>query len=359
MGSGASAAAPRDDDGRRATRRRCCPLLPRGGRADRQALDGRDRRRAPASTGRCASPRSPQAVPELSDRLLSERMKELEARGIVERRVLAGPPRPRRVRADRDGPRRSSRALARAQGLGARAGWPRTPLARGAGARPASRRESPLDTRDPDGRVRAWPTSPQTADDVKAHRRRARHPLHPLLVHRHPRPAEVVLDQRRRARRRLRGRDGLRRLLDHRLQRDRGVRHDRDAGPLDVRGAALAAGGGTASGACSATCSRPSATPYEGDPRHVLRRALERATAMGFDTFNVGPELEYFYFRDSKAHRGPRRGRLLRPHDARRRLGPAPRDRARPRAARHPRRVHPPRGRARPSTRSTCATPTR
>ncbi len=33
-----------------------------------------------------------QAVPELSDRLLSERMKELEARGIVERRVLAGPP---------------------------------------------------------------------------------------------------------------------------------------------------------------------------------------------------------------------------------------------------------------------------
>jgi DNA-binding HxlR family transcriptional regulator len=33
-----------------------------------------------------------QAVPELSDRLLSERMKELEARGIVERRVLPGPP---------------------------------------------------------------------------------------------------------------------------------------------------------------------------------------------------------------------------------------------------------------------------
>jgi DNA-binding HxlR family transcriptional regulator len=33
-----------------------------------------------------------QAVPELSDRLLSERMKELEARGIVERNVLPGPP---------------------------------------------------------------------------------------------------------------------------------------------------------------------------------------------------------------------------------------------------------------------------
>jgi DNA-binding HxlR family transcriptional regulator len=33
-----------------------------------------------------------QAVPDLSDRLLSERMKELEARGIVERRVHDGTP---------------------------------------------------------------------------------------------------------------------------------------------------------------------------------------------------------------------------------------------------------------------------
>jgi DNA-binding HxlR family transcriptional regulator len=33
-----------------------------------------------------------QAVPDLSDRLLSERMKELEQRGIVERRVSAGAP---------------------------------------------------------------------------------------------------------------------------------------------------------------------------------------------------------------------------------------------------------------------------
>jgi DNA-binding HxlR family transcriptional regulator len=33
-----------------------------------------------------------QAIPELSDRLLSERMKELEARGVVRRIVHAGPP---------------------------------------------------------------------------------------------------------------------------------------------------------------------------------------------------------------------------------------------------------------------------
>jgi DNA-binding HxlR family transcriptional regulator len=33
-----------------------------------------------------------QAIPELSDRLLSERMKELERRGIVQRTVIPGPP---------------------------------------------------------------------------------------------------------------------------------------------------------------------------------------------------------------------------------------------------------------------------
>ena len=45
----------------------------------------------------------------------------------------------------------------------------------------------------------------------------------------------------------------------------------------------------------------PERTPYEGDPRHILRRAVQRAAAMGFDTFNVGPELEYYLFRDSSA----------------------------------------------------------
>jgi len=43
----------------------------------------------------------------------------------------------------------------------------------------------------------------------------------------------------------------------------------------------------------------PERTPYEGDPRQVLRRALARMEGMGFDTFNVGPELEYFLFKDA------------------------------------------------------------
>ena len=44
----------------------------------------------------------------------------------------------------------------------------------------------------------------------------------------------------------------------------------------------------------------PSGEPYEGDPRYILRRALARAEAMGFDAFNVGPELEYFYFKSAR-----------------------------------------------------------
>jgi glutamine synthetase len=41
----------------------------------------------------------------------------------------------------------------------------------------------------------------------------------------------------------------------------------------------------------------PDGKPYEGDPRYVLKRALQRMRGMGFDTFNIGPELEYFYFK--------------------------------------------------------------
>src|SRR4051794_39032936 len=45
----------------------------------------------------------------------------------------------------------------------------------------------------------------------------------------------------------------------------------------------------------------PGGDPYVGDPRYVLKRALERANEMGFDNFYCGPELEFFYFKDSLA----------------------------------------------------------
>ena len=40
----------------------------------------------------------------------------------------------------------------------------------------------------------------------------------------------------------------------------------------------------------------PDGTPFDGDPRGVLKRQLARAADMGY-TFYVGPELEYFYFK--------------------------------------------------------------
>ena len=44
---------------------------------------------------------------------------------------------------------------------------------------------------------------------------------------------------------------------------------------------------------------QPGGKPYEGDPRYVLKRSLEKMNKMGFDHFYAGPELEYFYFKNS------------------------------------------------------------
>jgi glutamine synthetase len=41
----------------------------------------------------------------------------------------------------------------------------------------------------------------------------------------------------------------------------------------------------------------PGGEPYEADSRQVLRNALERMRALGFDDFKIGPELEFFLFR--------------------------------------------------------------
>src|SRR3954464_8978118 len=43
----------------------------------------------------------------------------------------------------------------------------------------------------------------------------------------------------------------------------------------------------------------PDGSPFPGDPRYVLKRNLARAAALGF-TFYVGPEVEFFYFKDSE-----------------------------------------------------------
>ena len=44
---------------------------------------------------------------------------------------------------------------------------------------------------------------------------------------------------------------------------------------------------------------KPDGEPFEGDPRYALKRMLKKASDMGY-TMYVGPELEFFYFRDDK-----------------------------------------------------------
>jgi glutamine synthetase len=40
----------------------------------------------------------------------------------------------------------------------------------------------------------------------------------------------------------------------------------------------------------------PDGTPFEGDPRNILKKSVARAKKMGYDFFNVGPECEFFLF---------------------------------------------------------------
>ena len=44
---------------------------------------------------------------------------------------------------------------------------------------------------------------------------------------------------------------------------------------------------------------QPDGSPYPGDPRHVLKRTIQRAAEKGY-IFYVGSELEFFYFKSSK-----------------------------------------------------------
>jgi DNA-binding HxlR family transcriptional regulator len=85
---------PLDDDlqdgPRRPGRHNCCPLY-------HEAVELVGRRWTGAilqvlMEGPMRFSEIAQSIPELSDRLLSERMKELESRGMVQRTVISGPP---------------------------------------------------------------------------------------------------------------------------------------------------------------------------------------------------------------------------------------------------------------------------
>ena len=92
----------------------------------------------------------------------------------------------------------------------------------------------------------------------------------------------------------------------------------------------------------------PDGKPFEGDPRHVLARVVGKAQDMGY-VFNVGPEVEFYYFKDAEGTELLTVRRLLRPHEPRLRLGPAPRHGAHAGEDGHPRGVQPSRERPLPA----------
>ena len=90
---------------------------------------------------------------------------------------------------------------------------------------------------------------------------------------------------------------------------------------------------------------------FEGDPRQVLKRNLDKAREQGF-SFYVAPEMEFFYFGDGDPSHAPEpldTGLVLRPHHRRRGQRPAQAHHPHARGHGHPGRVLVPRGRAQPA----------
>ena len=164
------------------------------------------------------------------------------------------------------------------------------------------------------------------------------------LVQRPRGASEELRDHARRARGRARRRDGLRRLVDHRLQRDRGVGHGRDPRSGDVRRHAVALGRvegrpddlRRGHARRPAVRGRPALRPAQGarpDEGHGLRHVQRRPRARVLPVQGLDRD------------RDARRGRLLRDDDAGRGDRAAQRDDPGAREGRHPDRVPPPRGR--------------
>ena len=180
--------------------------------------------------------------------------------------------------------------------------------------------------------------------------------LRPPLVHGHRGAPEELRGHAAGARGRARRRDGLRRLVDHGLQRDRGVGHGRDPRP----------------GHLPADAERwPQGRADDLRRRHSGRRALRGRPAPrpaprprahgehGLRHVQRRPGARVLPLQGRRRHRDARRGRLLRHDDDGRGQRPAPRHRH-ARSSRWGSRSSTSTTRSAPlSTRSTCSSPTR
>ena len=106
--------------------------------------------------------------------------------------------------------------------------------------------------------------------------------LDPALVHRRARPAQVVRHLPRRARERLRGGHALRRLGHRRVQPRPGERRARHARRRHLRAAAVGPSPTRPSARMFCDITNLDGSPFEGDPRQVLKRNLDRARERGF-----------------------------------------------------------------------------
>ena len=186
----------------------------------------------------------------------------------------------------------------------------------------------------------------------------------PAVVHGPRGPSEVVRGDTGRDGGCARRRDGLRRILDHGLQRDRGVGHGRDPRPRHVPADAEA-------GRRARSCARLAGRPHDLRRGQAGRRAVRGRPALRparrarphakarFRRVQRRPRARVLPLRGRPGHEDARRGRLLRDDRPGRGDRGAQRHDQRARVRRDPGRVPPPRGRARRSTRSTCATRTR
>ena len=127
------------------------------------------------------------------------------------------------------------------------------------------------------------------------HRRGARHPLHPAVVHRRPRHPEVVQHHAGRAGERPRGGHDLRRLGHRRVQPGAGERRARPARSQDVPDPPAHRRRRRRWPGSSATSSTSTAPRSRATPATCCAARSRRRARRGF-TFYAAPELEYFYF---------------------------------------------------------------
>ena len=270
-------------------------------------------------------------------------MKELEARGIVERHVSDGHADQGLLRADREGPRARARD-GRAEGLGG----PLVGLTSTARPTVTASRSISLHA--------AMADRPQTADDVKAlveenNIRFVRLWFTDILGQ--LKSFSISAEQLDDAFEGGMGFDGSSITGFNAIEESDMIAR---AGPDDVQRAAVAPGGRRRRRAHVRRRPDARAPPLRGRPapRPAPRRGARARD--GLRRVQRRPRARVLPVPRQPLDRGARRGRLLRPHDARRRLRRPPRHRARARAARDRGRVLPPRGRPVASTRSTCAT---